>query len=339
MHAHSYSQWLDVCDSASARLSDQVPVKDGLCPTSCEVVRQSYPTCKVVAICLKNSLHGSFSARSWGLPVCAKSETQTFVKGLRLPCSDIIVHPISTSDRRLSWLAASTRFYQLKVSFAMVCVLLAVVTANHGKRHFELIEPRILHARGRGGNEMLRQVVQSTGWRWTVSERTTFFNWEPELSLSTHAFRCVATASCRPQTHTRASRELNLLLQNRCFGFDAPEKGPIRSNENLVLCCTTHFLPPSGGRARHLADTRAGRDRCDCRVAHVWLPLSGIHPCRLLRQQRVLRPRAQGEPAGQPGVRQGAFHKRAHTHARTHTHTHTHTHTSTHTHTHTKART
>ncbi len=36
-----------------------------------------------------------------------------------------------------------TRFYQLKVSLTMVCVLLAVITANHGKRHFELIEPRI----------------------------------------------------------------------------------------------------------------------------------------------------------------------------------------------------
>ncbi len=36
-----------------------------------------------------------------------------------------------------------TRFYQLKVSLTMVCVLLVVVTANHGERHFELIEPRI----------------------------------------------------------------------------------------------------------------------------------------------------------------------------------------------------
>ncbi len=43
----------------------------------------------------------------------------------------------------------STRFYQLKVSLTMVCVLLAIVTANHGERHFELIEPRICRRKPR----------------------------------------------------------------------------------------------------------------------------------------------------------------------------------------------
>ncbi len=78
-----------------------------------------------------------------------------------------------------------------------------------------------------------------------------------------------------------ASRELNLVLQNGCFGFDAQvfvapwrhllvKKWPIMSSENLVCQTSCDFVLhnafpcPSGRHTWNLMDSYAGCDWHDC---------------------------------------------------------------------------